>query len=324
MNAPRVSVIMPVHNAARFVADAIRSVLAQTHRELELLIVDDASTDGSAEVIARFADARIQYERSEHPLNAAGARNLALSRARGDFVAFLDADDFAEPTRLARQLVLLRDADLCASLITLMDEAGRTGGGGFVRRRHAAAIAPTLLFENCVALSSVTARRDALLPFRPEFAPAEDYDLWCRLAPDKRLVIHPRRLTRYRTHSGGVTARQPDLMRAAVTSIQAAQLARLGIPFSPIHAQLCEWPLQSTMEKLEEAERWLLALRDANARRAIYPRAVFQRVLADQWFTVCLDSWQLGWPVWRLFHSSSLAAPSLLQRAKLFRRVFAR
>src|SRR5262245_6254726 len=104
MNTPRVSVIMPVHNAARYVSDAIRSVLAQTMCDFELLIVDDASTDASAEIIATFDDSRIIPLRSERPLNAAGARNLALEKARGESIAFLDADDIAAPRRLEIQL----------------------------------------------------------------------------------------------------------------------------------------------------------------------------------------------------------------------------
>lgn len=324
MSVPLVTVIMPAHNAAPFIGDAIRSVLAQTHRDFELLIINDASTDGTGEVARTIADPRIRIQHTETPLNAAGARNLALENARGDIIAFLDADDIAEPRRIERQLASLRDADIVASLVTSIDEHGRALGPGFVRKRAADEIAPTLLFENCIALSSVTARRSVLENFRPELAPAEDYDLWARLAPKAKFVIIPRRLTRYRTHVGGVSVRQPEQMRTAVAAIHTAQLDRLGVPFAPIHAQLAAWPLHPTMDHLHEAGRWLLTLRDANERAAIFPSETFRRVIADRWFTVCADSWQLGWPVWHVFHQSPLAVPSLLQRAKLFRRVFAR
>lgn len=324
MSPSLVSVIMPAHNAAPFIGDAIRSVLAQTHRDLELLIIDDASTDGTGEVARAVADPRIRFQRSETPLNAAGARNLALENARGDVIAFLDADDIAEPRRIERQFAALRNADIAASLVTSIDARGRALGPGFVRKRAADEIAPTLLFENCIALSSVTARRSALENFRPELAPAEDYDLWVRSAPKVKFVIIPRRLTRYRTNVGGVSVRQPEQMRTAVAAIHTAQLDRLDVSFAPIHAQLAAWPLHPTMGHLYDAGRWLLALRDANDRAAVYPRAVFHRVIAGRWFRVCLDSWLLGWPVWKIFHRSPLAAPTLLQRALLFRRVFAR
>src|SRR5947209_20612745 len=104
MSTPLVSVVMPVHNAAAFVGEAIRSVLAQTVGDFELLLVDDASSDGSAGIIAEFHDPRLRCRRSEVPLNAAGARNLALGEARGEFVAFLDADDLARRERFEIQL----------------------------------------------------------------------------------------------------------------------------------------------------------------------------------------------------------------------------
>jgi len=79
MSTPLISVVMPVHNAAPFVGEAIRSVLAQTVGDFELILIDDASTDDSATVIAEFRDPRIRCRRSDVSLNAAGARNIALA-----------------------------------------------------------------------------------------------------------------------------------------------------------------------------------------------------------------------------------------------------
>ncbi|MDR3404559.1 MAG: glycosyltransferase [Chthoniobacter sp.] len=324
MTAPLVSVIMPVHNAAPFLGEAIRSVLAQTVGDFEFILVDDASTDASAGIITSFHDPRIRCRRSDTPLNAAGARNLALAEAGGEFVAFLDADDLARRDRFEIQLKVLRErpeTSVAGSLVDSIDEKGNGCGRGFVKELPPEEIAPTLLFENCLALSSVMARRAALDAFRPEFAPAEDYDLWVRLAAKSNLFIIPLRLTRYRTHAAGVSTREPDRMRAAVAAIHAAQLERLGVEPSPVHAQLSAWPLHPTMDQLAAAEQWLCRLGEANDRAALFPCAVFRRVLARRWFNICLDSWLLGWPVWRVFHRSCLAAPTFLQSLQLLRRV---
>jgi glycosyltransferase involved in cell wall biosynthesis len=327
MNTPLVSVIMPVHNAAPFVGAAIRSVLAQTHRDFELLVVDDASSDGSAKIIAAIDDPRIRFRRSPVPLNAAGARNLALSDARGEFVAFLDADDLAEPERFRLQIAALHarpNTGVVASLITSIDESGRSRGLGFVRHREPEEIGAVLLFQNCLALSSVMARRAILKPFVCELAPAEDYDLWVRLAAETEFCILPDPLTQYRTHPGSVSVREAESMVAAVAAIHRAQLARFEMEMSPIHALLSQWPLDAGRDQLAAAESWLGRLVEANDRLAIYPRQVFRAVVTRRWFEICLDSWQLGWPVWCVFGNSPLASATLAQRLLLFRRLFPR
>lgn len=324
MSTPLVSVIMPVHNAAPYVADSIRSVLAQSASDFELILVDDASTDNSGEIIAAVRDERLRYRRSDIQLNAAGARNLGLAEARGEFIAFLDADDAARPERFAVQLGFLRsrsDVSVVGSLIEAMDENGRPSGNGFVRSLAEEEIPSTLLFENCLALSSIMARRDALVSFQPDFAPAEDYELWARLAAKTKFAIIPQQLTSYRVHAAGVSSRQPEQMHNAVDRVHAQQLARLRLEPSPIHAQLAAWPLHPTWEGLNAAEEWLCRLQEANERTGIYPHDVFRRVVEECWFRICIDSWTLGWPVWRAFHRSRLAAPTYTQKLRLFRRL---
>ncbi len=323
MSTPLISVIMPMYNAAPFVGAAVRSILAQTVRDFELLIVDDASTDGSAEIVRAIPDERIRILHSETSLNAAGARNIALREARGEFIAFLDADDIAEPVRLTTQLRVLRDSciGIVASRVALMDESGTPCGQNFAPR-PGEEIPATLLFENCFALSSITARRASLQPFDPRFAPAEDYELWARIARATGFHICPEPLTRYRTHPGGISAKQPVQMCAAVQAIHAAQLARLEIENTPpIHAQIAAWPAKPSTAKLVSAENWLRILLKANDRLAIHPPPVFRRVIAARWFTLCMDSWSIGWPVWKIFTASVLASPTLTQRARLLHRL---
>ena len=92
-----VSVIMPTYNCGRFIAESIRSVLVQTYPNWELIIVDDCSTDDTAQLIGSFADKRIHYMRNEHNSGAALTRNKALREAQGRYIAFLDADDVWAP-----------------------------------------------------------------------------------------------------------------------------------------------------------------------------------------------------------------------------------
>ena len=106
-HSPTVTVLMPVHNGARFLPASIESVLAQTHGDLELLVVDDASTDRSTEIVGSYSDPRIRLVTSPTRGGPARARNRGIDLARGRCIAMQDADDCAVPRRLARQLAFL-------------------------------------------------------------------------------------------------------------------------------------------------------------------------------------------------------------------------
>lgn len=102
-----VSIIMPSYNTANFISESIRSVIAQTYTDWELIIVDDCSTDRTDEVVASFRDSRIRYFKNEKNSGAALTRNRALREARGEWIAFLDSDDLWEPEKLERQIAFM-------------------------------------------------------------------------------------------------------------------------------------------------------------------------------------------------------------------------
>ncbi len=104
---PETSIIMPAYNNARFIGDSIRSVLAQTYINWELLIVDDCSKDNTAEIVESFHDPRIHYQRNAHNMGAAETRNQALKIAKGRYIAFLDSDDLWEPEKLEKQITFM-------------------------------------------------------------------------------------------------------------------------------------------------------------------------------------------------------------------------
>ena len=105
-----VSIIMPSYNTAQYIADSIESVLAQTHENWELLIVDDCSTDNTDEVVAEFSiDPRIRYLKNAKNSGAAVSRNRALREARGKWIAFLDSDDLWEPEKLEKQIAFMKE-----------------------------------------------------------------------------------------------------------------------------------------------------------------------------------------------------------------------
>jgi glycosyltransferase involved in cell wall biosynthesis len=109
-NKPTVSIIIPTYNRRQLIARSIKSVLNQTYRDFELIIVDDGSTDDTSEVVAGFNDERIRYIRCEENRGEAAARNTGIKTARYDYIAYQDSDDEWLPEKLARQMELLEDA----------------------------------------------------------------------------------------------------------------------------------------------------------------------------------------------------------------------
>lgn len=135
---PEISVLMPAYNAERYIEAAIRSLEEQTVENWELIVVDDCSTDGTAQLLRRLAaeDPRIRPIFSAENRGAAASRNLALEQCRGSYVALLDADDLWRPRKLERQLALAEKtgADIVYCSYALIDEAGEKNGAPFVVR----------------------------------------------------------------------------------------------------------------------------------------------------------------------------------------------
>ncbi len=186
--APRVSVIVPAHNAAATLAETLASLTAQTLPAIEVLVVDDASTDGTRDVAARQAAADPRFRLLAFPANrgVAAARNAGLEAARGRWALFLDADDWIEPGHLA-SLLAAAEADPGA--------LGAFSGYRYAREdgRPGEAIRPRLegdlfaiMAQRCpLKIHACLVQREAVLAvggFDPGLEVAEDWDLWQRLA----------------------------------------------------------------------------------------------------------------------------------------------
>ena len=210
MSNPTVTVLMPVYNGLSFLKDAITSVLQQDFNDFELLVVDDASTDGSAEWVASVSDARIRLVRNQQNLGQAASLNRGLHEARGPYIARLDQDDVSLPQRLRKQLVWLEshpDIIVVGSSVDWIDSRGN-------RTRHprgrtvdcGTLVGNFLLRRNLLIHPAVMFRRDvvvALGGYDATYSPSEDYELWTRLAVGGyRLAVQPETLVLYREHDG--------------------------------------------------------------------------------------------------------------------------
>jgi len=204
MPTPTISVVMAVYRPhPRYFPEAVASVLAQTFRDFEFVIVEDPSETSAAELLTPFQDERIRLIANTERTGLIAQRNRTLSEARAEWVAFLDADDCMEPTRLAKQWEYLQshpEVDVLGSQLSIIDGDGRSVGARSYPKSGANILRSFRRF-NAIAQPAALARKAAMLAsngYSFEF-PAEDYDLWSRMAlAGAKFANHPESLTRYR------------------------------------------------------------------------------------------------------------------------------
>lgn len=208
-DAPFVTVLMPVFNAERWLAQSIQSILRQEFSDFELLIVNDGSTDGSTAVARSFSDSRIRLLELPQNIGFVEALNRGLAEARGIWIARQDGDDFSHASRLREQVNLLMvhpEIDLLYSDAMLIDEGGMFRG--MLRApENDALLRWDLCFRNSIPHSSVVFRRDSvtgdLRGYRYDNV-AADYDLWTRILKSGHAMKSPGTLVHYRLHSHSI------------------------------------------------------------------------------------------------------------------------
>jgi glycosyltransferase involved in cell wall biosynthesis len=221
---PGISVVIPTFNRAGMVTEAVESVLNQTCRDFELIVVDDGSTDGTFDILAAM-DGPIQVLRRENG-GVSAARNTGIAAARGELLAFLDSDDIWLPEKLAVQagfMSVFPAATLCHTEEIWLRNGKRVNP----RKHHAKARGPEFrrLLRDClISPSSVMIRRSVLLEaggFDENLPACEDYDLWLRLARDHDIHLIDRPLVVKRGgHDDQLSRTIPALDRYRVRALE--------------------------------------------------------------------------------------------------------
>ncbi len=228
---PRVSVVMPVFNGELYLAEAIESVLSQTYRDFEFLIIDDGSTDSTASLIAGYQDPRIRIIRNQQNLGLIRSLNLGFELASGEYIARMDADDVCLPKRLEKQVNYLDAHPEVGVVGSYMIGFGERSGPIRFPSTHTD-ILVSALFDSPIAHPTVAFRQSILEKpaLDPEYPHAEDYDLWSRLLR-KGIRFHVLRnyLLKYRVHPTQVSSAYRHLQIVTADRIRARWMAHLGM-----------------------------------------------------------------------------------------------
>jgi len=243
-NTPLVTVLLAVHDGEPYVRAALKSILGQTVSDLELLVVDDASADGTADVMTGLEDPRLRVLRNDERRGLAASLNRGLDEARGAFVARLDADDVAMPRRLELQLARIRSEPTVAvvgSAVLELDADWHVGAlhtmsTGRVGLRWAA------LFSSPFFHPSVLVEREALdrngLRYDTGFEESEDYDLWSRLLERAEGDNLPDPLVLYRVHPEQASQRRRELQRDCQLRVALRAISAVAPELTPDEVEL--------------------------------------------------------------------------------------
>ena len=178
---PLVSVVMATFNGEEYIQQAIKSVLDQTFKNFEFIIIDDGSTDMTSQIVKSFQDDRIYYLKKDCNSGIADSLNLGISVAKGSYIARMDDDDVCMTNRFEKQLKVLEKNNeiiLCATNVKI-----EKGSINILKDEVHEDIKMRLLFGNAIVHPTVMIRKEVLLKhnYNPEKVPSEDYELWSRL-----------------------------------------------------------------------------------------------------------------------------------------------
>lgn len=319
----KLTVLLPVYNAELYLREAIDSILSQTFEDFELLVFNDASTDGTAGVLASYSDPRLNIITSQTNKGYIEHLNQGLKLAKGQYVARMDADDISLPTRFAQQISFLEQNPaygLCGTWVTSFGVDTKDLLWELPTTHHEICI-HHLFKDSALAHPSVMLRKEVLMRhgicYNTDLLPSEDYDLWVRLSRVTKLCNLPIPLLKYRVHPEQISTLKQNRRLEVLRMVQKKQLEFLGIYPSEMQASLhyeltrenySTFEQQEGLDGLQNLENWLKLLHDTNSQKAIFDPELFQTKTAQLWYRACAASTHKGLKVPRLFFGSVLSA----------------
>ena len=231
----KISVVMPVYNAERYLKEAIDSILNQTYANFELIIINDGSTDGSDGIVRNYTDSRIVYLKNDGNKGLVYTLNRGISLAKGEYIARMDSDDIALPGRFGKQVEYL-DNNVSVGICAMgIEQIGGLDGIRYFSERSEE-IAADLLFQCAVCHPTVMIRKSMLsdyhLAYDPNYEKAEDYRLWCQAITKLKIVTLREVGIKYRIHENQVTQKFSKVQNNASNKVRKQYLKDLGVSAS--------------------------------------------------------------------------------------------
>lgn len=293
-NSPEISVIMPAYNAEKYIAASIESVLNQTYKNFELLILDDASTDNTKDIVLSYAqkDNRIVYIEKQSNHGPATLRNEGIRLAKGTFIALNDADDLSENTRFEKQIAVFTsqpNVAVCGSWI--LNFGDNIESYVFQAPQNPIDIKLTFLSYDCLANSSAMFRKSCVenISYQKEFVPAEDYKLWSEVIVNHDFYIIQEALVQYRQHENNISKTKADNLAVSDLKIKTDLFQKIfglqneDFDYKKLVHLFDILGYRKKLSKAQILEFFEMAKRinDINTEKNIFPQALFQKRMEE-------------------------------------------
>ncbi|WP_293788901.1 glycosyltransferase [uncultured Pedobacter sp.] len=326
MTSPVITVFMAAYNSSGFIEESIASILTQTFKDFEFIIIDDGSTDDTASVVKKFTDSRIRFIQNEGNKGLPYTRNRLLTLAKGEYIAILDSDDIAYPNRLQLQLDFLYahpEIALCGGHSKIIDKNGLESNNEI--------IAPTddsinmrILFTNPFVNSSTMFKTQAFKEVNGyrDYALAEDFDLFIRISEKYKVANIDAFLVKYRIHGENITIKRSEDQEKNELQILKYIQDSLGMPFNITHLNLHKQLFTNNLKKTSFLSYFdlLNAMKTANTKSKRFDQQKVNRFLFNKWFEI-LKSKKANVKALNWYFKKELYHPSFFN-FKQFRKVF--
>lgn len=297
-STPLVSVILPVYNAEKYIAEAVESVLSQSYTNFELLIINDGSTDTSLSIIESFNDHRIRVINNEVNLKLILTLNFGISQCKGKYIARMDADDVCEVDRFQKQVDFMEANPhyiLCGTWATIIDSEGNQTGA-IKRIDTNDLLRVNMLFTTPFIHPTVLLRSDALNNevYSAEALHCEDLEFWLRLSERTKGKFHnlPEYLLRYRIHDTNISVQHLEFQFKHRKEVIKPYLERFMGEVTKAnisaHFSLFENHKKGASISLSEVKLWMLKLLKTNSENPNYSQVALEALLFSRWIIICV------------------------------------
>lgn len=285
---PTISVIMPTYNSEKYISSAIESILQQTFEDFEFIIIDDASTDQTYDIICSYHDKRITRIRNQRNLGVAACINKGILIAHSEFIARMDSDDISKPDRFQKQVQFMNansNLGISGTHMEIIDNKGK------VIKEHLKKIGDetikvSLFFgHTSFAHPSIIMRSRMMdmyhLRYDTAFQYAEDYDLYCRCSSFMTMDNYPECLVQYRIHPESVSQKYTQQQVIDAKTALYLHLRRLRVPFSlkdfNIHTQFAFPDVNRKPSYAKKIFEWVDYLNIWNEKNNIFSKDLFEK-----------------------------------------------
>ena len=318
--SPKVTVLMSVYNGEKYLNESINSIINQTFTDFEFLIIDDASTDSSRDIILSYSDPRIKLIKNKKNVGQSESLNRGLLEAKSEYIARMDQDDVSLTLRLDKQVRFMGEhpeVGVCGTFVDFTDQKHRSVVYSYLRNPliNNQELKAQLLFSPCFVHPTVMIRSKILLNHRirydQEYEPAEDYWFWKKLSSVTDFANINDPLLKLREHSDQVSSKDFRRQSTAADNVRNQILleflgGRIAQEDLSRHRSIARFARMKSYQEISAAESWLNYLIEVNRTRVVFEENVLRRVISLIWYYLCINSTHLGMVAFRRFYLSAL------------------